>query len=533
MFIDLYNCLSDWNWDNYLSGIAKDLLAIDDITKLEKFYELENGIYSKYVVDDKNVNVTKKCDEILSKWEDVAKRLKDNTKIVISFPKQHIDYTYTWNNEQDCFFETVTMYSQDGKIEGQSQSAYLKNNQYCEKDKEKHDVHEKESCGQKNESHVFKANVFDINEPLPGKGETINPDNYNFVSRYGNISIITVTTNDSSRDAKWNFVNEHNEIMFDDWFDYASDFRNKYCVVGKIVDGEKRYAVVKYSIKHDAIPCVELITGWYDFIDETTVIDGFALVTSSHEYYFVDLENYDECGPFKAACKFYHGFAPVMLSDSLAYSLQKNKWNFIDINGKILCPNYWFDYVGKFEGFYADVIYQGKQYHIDMNGNFIGNNPEDKEDYSKNEENKSSSCVCSDKDNTDSDVHEEDSESLAQQLKTEISNIITDESDERLIFMPKSAESIFKDIINDKLFDIIDNGDGISVRLQQLIKDYPDIPYYKIVERVLGNESLMLDRFCKYVKDDFGFSRAVWNGEVSDSVKKHKHIDDIIFKIYF
>ena len=55
------------------------------------------------------------------------------------------------------------------------------------------------------------------------------------------------------------------------------------------------------------------------------------------------------------------GFAIVELND---------KWNFIDVNGKLLYKQ-WFDYISDFENGIAKVILNNKYNFIDVNGKLV------------------------------------------------------------------------------------------------------------------------------------------------------------------
>ena len=55
------------------------------------------------------------------------------------------------------------------------------------------------------------------------------------------------------------------------------------------------------------------------------------------------------------------GFAIVELND---------KWNFIDVNGKLISEQ-WFDYISDFENGIAKVILNNKYNFIDVNGKLV------------------------------------------------------------------------------------------------------------------------------------------------------------------
>jgi hypothetical protein len=254
--------------------------------------------------------------------------------------------------------------------------------------------------------------------------------------------------------------------------------------------------------------------------------DGWCLVKNGDKFNFIaeDGTEMNEYG-FDAVCKFYHGFALISGIDNVPES--KGKWNFVDVCGDVL-SDVWFDHANAFESFYAEVIIDGKYAHINMNGEIFYPNPGDKKEVCESERT-CSGCECAERDNSVDDSN------LAKKVKADIKaekkEIITDEADERLMIMPKSALSIFRDIINDKTFDVInDNGEdvGIEFYISQLIAEPEnDMTYDDVVNHIIIEEALMLDRFCKYVKTNFGFSRAIWEG-IDVNNKK-----DILFKIYF
>ncbi len=59
---------------------------------------------------------------------------------------------------------------------------------------------------------------------------------------------------------------------------------------------------------------------------------------------------------------FGNGSEPVLLN---------NKWNLIDINGKLLSSDLWFTAIGRFEGNFAIVVNERKYNFIDTNGNLL------------------------------------------------------------------------------------------------------------------------------------------------------------------
>ena len=312
-----------------LKDLAKEYLAIDDNVKLDDMSDFENGIHAKYSVCDKDLNatdLTKKCDEILSKWEDIARLLKDETDIVVDFPEQNMRYSYKWNPKQECFDETVG----------------------------------------------------EISHPVAEKIE-----------------------HDDKTDSSCNGSDKKKDVCTDE--------------------------CPRENQSHD---------------DDTN-------------------------------------------KDAYAYGcLCENKSPMQKIADKI-----------------KQEIY-----------NYANKTNEKTED----------SCE-----------------------KT-YSTIITDESDERLQFMPKSALSILKDLIEDEciqsFFNIIYDDDnkisGVSTSIRPLIRESEsDKDYLNVINHIMNQESLMLDRFCQYAKEDLGFSRVLWYGDYAYDDMNNSviapYIEDIKFNFYF
>ena len=74
---------------------------------------------------------------------------------------------------------------------------------------------------------------------------------------------------------------------------------------------------------------------------------------------FLPYMKYDEIGYF------YDGYAVVELND---------KWNYIDIQGKLVSPNQWFDYITAFYNGYAEVEFNNKYNFIDTQGKLVSPN---------------------------------------------------------------------------------------------------------------------------------------------------------------
>ena len=95
--------------------------------------------------------------------------------------------------------------------------------------------------------------------------------------------------------------------------------------------------------------------------------NGYAHVELNYKYNFIDVQGkllspnqwFDWIGDF------HDGYATVKLS---------NKWNFIDTQGKLVSPNQWFDGVGNFYDGYARVKLNNKWNSVDTQGKLVSPN---------------------------------------------------------------------------------------------------------------------------------------------------------------
>ena len=103
----------------------------------------------------------------------------------------------------------------------------------------------------------------------------------------------------------------------------------------------------------------------YDFVGN--FYKGYATVKLNNKYNFIDVQGklvspnqwFDDVG------NFYNGYATVELN---------NKYNFIDIQGKLVSPNQWFDWIGVFYNGYAKVKLNNKYNFIDVQGKLVSPN---------------------------------------------------------------------------------------------------------------------------------------------------------------
>ena len=92
--------------------------------------------------------------------------------------------------------------------------------------------------------------------------------------------------------------------------------------------------------------------------------NGYAHVELNYKYNFIDVQG-KLVSPnqwFDSVGKFYDRYAWVRLN---------NKWNFIDTQGKLVSPNQWFDWIDDFYDGYARVELNDKWYRIDTKGNIM------------------------------------------------------------------------------------------------------------------------------------------------------------------
>ena len=487
MFTDLFNwfdcfdthtSISDFLADVF-SGNAADILKKDNDNEKK---DLKDAFLSKYVSDghevsyvyyvftDNKKEIHDKCEEIISSFEEHPIYLdKVDVKIRINFPNQKLSFVYKWDKNQKCFIES------------------------CESEEEK-TVENKEQ----NTDAQINLNVDGKQIPNPyekkedvhmGKGYHLNIGDYNFVSRYGNISIISIAGRGM------NFIDADGNIMSDDWYDEIEDFRNGYCVALK----DEHYCIINTN--------AERVSGFYSFVDEMTFTDGWCLVKRDDgKFNFVNPGGWLISDAwFDQACKFHKGFAVVSGEENNPKS--KEKYNLIDVNGDYISYS-WFDYVGNFDTFQAPITFGGHSGYIDMQG----------------------VCFFPDgfsllnKKVVEKVVGAKQPEGEVKKQETSKSDIITDESDERLVFMPMSALSILKDLINEKKFNILED-EGIAVTIDELTAlDTESDSYADCIDKIIENESLMLDRFCKYAKNTFGFSDVIW--------RRTNNGNNIIFEFY-
>ena len=103
----------------------------------------------------------------------------------------------------------------------------------------------------------------------------------------------------------------------------------------------------------------------YDYVGD--FFNGYAIVRINNKYNLINIQG-KLVSPkqwFDNINNFYKKYARVRLN---------SQWNFMDTQGKLMSPGQWFDWVGHFSGRYATVELNGAWNYIDTRGRLISPN---------------------------------------------------------------------------------------------------------------------------------------------------------------
>ena len=191
-----------------------------------------------------------------------------------------------------------------------------------------------------------KENIIDKNRKL------ISPNLwFDYVYPKIDEKLIRVSVN-----GKYNFIDINGNLLSPNrWFDRAYYFKNGYCCV-------------KFNYKSNFIDTNGNLVSpnlWFDYILDDEFKDGVACVILDFKKNLLK-ENGDLVSPnqwFESIQDTFHdGFAAVKREDKL--------WNFIDINGNLLCDN-WYDMVCQFKEGIAIVRERYKENFINTEGKIL------------------------------------------------------------------------------------------------------------------------------------------------------------------
>lgn len=181
---------------------------------------------------------------------------------------------------------------------------------------------------------------------------------YEYCSYFTN-GFAIIRKNDSGNDYVYNFVDEEGNLLYEEyeWFKWCMDFSDGYAVVELNDNDEDAYNYIDengdFLLSKDRKKC-------HNFHE------GYAVVSDSKDptrWNFIDLngkEISDESF-FDVVSDFHDGVAVV--------KNEENKYTYIGTDGKMLFPGKWFDLCLNFENGIAKIYVDSKINFIDKKGN--------------------------------------------------------------------------------------------------------------------------------------------------------------------
>lgn len=181
---------------------------------------------------------------------------------------------------------------------------------------------------------------------------------YDYCSYFTN-GFAIIRKNDSENDYLYNFVDEEGNLLYEEyeWFKWCMDFSDGYAVVELNNNDEDAYNYIdgngEFLLSKDRRKC-------HNFHE------GYAVVSDSKDptrWNFIDLngkEISDESF-FDVVSDFYDGIAIVKNED--------NKYTYIGTDGKMLFPDKWFDLCSNFKNGIAKINVNSRINFIDKKGN--------------------------------------------------------------------------------------------------------------------------------------------------------------------
>jgi len=201
---------------------------------------------------------------------------------------------------------------------------------------------------------------------------------------YDGLAYVGRRKTDDWRHCEYNYIRPDGSFLLNDWLDDAQSFQNGLAKVGmgdkeNFVDTNGNFlidcwpnrvwrfykgkSIIKLNDKYNLVDRNGnvLLEQWYDGIG--TCYDDCYLVVLNKKYNFIKRDTLTLVSPnqwYDDASPFNEGFASIKL---------KEKCNFIDTSGRILCPQTWFDdVIDDFDGGRAYAVIGDTRVKVITNG---------------------------------------------------------------------------------------------------------------------------------------------------------------------